>query len=128
MGALRGRYEVLERCNFACFYCGVPAQQGILQLQIEHVVPRAHGGTNDPWNLVAACAECNMGKGALMPTQQVIDRARDLYLTWAGTSDVAVCGHCGHVFRLEPDEEANHECWSCIGAWRRGYATGKGWS
>jgi 5-methylcytosine-specific restriction endonuclease McrA len=31
-------------------------------LEVDHVVPRANGGTNDIENLAAACVECNAGK------------------------------------------------------------------
>lgn len=31
----------------------------------DHVVPKYHGGTNHPANLVCACFECNKNKGSL---------------------------------------------------------------
>lgn len=57
---LRLRFEVLERCGFACRYCGRKSPD--VSLEIDHVIPIADGGTNDPANLVAACWECNLGK------------------------------------------------------------------
>jgi len=54
----RARYEVLRHCEFACFYCG---EQPPAKLVIDHVVPVAKGGTDDEWNLVAACQPCNAG-------------------------------------------------------------------
>ncbi len=30
---------------------------------VEHIVPRHHGGTNEPRNLALACARCNAEKG-----------------------------------------------------------------
>ncbi len=60
-GTLIG-YEVreylLEKFNRTCVYCdatGVP-------LQIEHVVPRAAGGSNRISNLTLACGPCNTAK------------------------------------------------------------------
>jgi 5-methylcytosine-specific restriction endonuclease McrA len=53
------RFEILKRDNYTCHYChrtGIP-------LEVEHVVPLYKGGTNDPKNLVAACHDCNQGKG-----------------------------------------------------------------
>jgi 5-methylcytosine-specific restriction endonuclease McrA len=32
-------------------------------LEVEHVVALYNGGTNDDSNLVAACHDCNQGKG-----------------------------------------------------------------
>jgi hypothetical protein len=56
------RFAVLERCGFACSYCG--ARPPGVVLTIDHVVPVSKGGTNDESNLVAACWECNAGKSA----------------------------------------------------------------
>lgn len=62
-GELQG-YEVreylLEKWGRACAYCdaeGVP-------LQVEHVVPRARGGSDRVSNLCVACAKCNQDKGS----------------------------------------------------------------
>jgi 5-methylcytosine-specific restriction endonuclease McrA len=41
-----------------CFYCGGRAQH------IDHFVPLSRGGSHDLDNLVAACAACNLSKGA----------------------------------------------------------------
>ena len=48
----------MARDAWACRYCGGPA------VQVDHVVPRAHGGGADPDNLVAACRRCNQLLGA----------------------------------------------------------------
>lgn len=56
------RWEILQRDNFTCQYCGVKGQDAVLH--IDHVVSVADGGTNDWRNLKTACAECNVGKGA----------------------------------------------------------------
>ncbi len=57
------RFMVLERDQFACRYCGAKAPE--VRLHIDHVVSIKNGGTNSPANLVAACQDCNLGKGAL---------------------------------------------------------------
>ncbi len=61
-GELAG-YEVreylLEKWNRHCAYCGV---RGV-PLQIEHIVPKARGGSNRVSNLTLACAPCNTTKG-----------------------------------------------------------------
>ena len=53
----RTRYEVLKRDNHACRYCGAVAPD--VKLQVDHVIPVALGGTDNPDNLVAACVACN---------------------------------------------------------------------
>jgi 5-methylcytosine-specific restriction endonuclease McrA len=55
------RFEVLKRDNFTCAYCGRKPPEG--EIHIDHVTPVSAGGTNQITNLVAACADCNRGKG-----------------------------------------------------------------
>lgn len=52
------RLAILARDNFQCVYCG--AQDN---LQLDHLRPRSKGGSNDPSNLVTACASCNRTRG-----------------------------------------------------------------
>lgn len=52
------RLEVLIRDNYQCVYCGREATEA------DHVYPKALGGKDSIDNLVAACKECNGGKGA----------------------------------------------------------------
>lgn len=56
------RYKILSRDNFRCQYCGRGVGEEVT-LHVDHVVPRCEGGTNDPSNLKASCADCNHGKG-----------------------------------------------------------------
>ena len=61
-GTLQG-YEVreylLEKFERKCVYCGAKG----VPLQVEHVVPRALGGTDRVSNLALACEACNQAKG-----------------------------------------------------------------
>lgn len=54
------RFRVLARDGFACVYCGATGKTH--QLVVDHVVPRARGGSNEVDNLRTACVECNSGK------------------------------------------------------------------
>ena len=56
----RLRFEILKRDHFACVYCGqgMPA----VIVEIDHVLARANGGSDDPSNLVTACFSFNRGK------------------------------------------------------------------
>jgi ATP adenylyltransferase len=56
------RYEVLKRARFRCELCGIPASERALE--VDHIVPRKHGGRDDLENLQALCWKCNSGKGA----------------------------------------------------------------
>lgn len=56
------RFEIFKRDNFQCIYCGRTPPDVLLQ--VDHVLPRASGGGNAEINLVTACRDCNLGKGA----------------------------------------------------------------
>jgi len=61
-GTLAGyetREYLLEKWEHKCAYCG----KENLPLQVEHIHPRANGGTNRVSNLCLACEKCNQAKG-----------------------------------------------------------------
>lgn len=58
----RLRFEILRRGGYRCYYCGATGAGSALT--VDHVVPVALGGTDEPSNLVTACADCNSGKSA----------------------------------------------------------------
>jgi hypothetical protein len=53
------RYQVLAR-DRKCVLCGAGPET--IQLQVDHVIPRSKGGSNDLTNLQVLCATCNRGK------------------------------------------------------------------
>jgi CRISPR/Cas system Type II protein with McrA/HNH and RuvC-like nuclease domain len=58
-------FEIYERCQGCCFYCDktvVPFTQRLHRWEIDHVISRAHGGTDTTDNLVVACFHCNRMK------------------------------------------------------------------
>lgn len=114
----RIRFDVLQRCNFACYYCGIPASQGLVELHIDHVVPVSLGGSNDPWNLVAACRPCNLGKADSAPAREVIERVRQECLDYETprARPVILCRYCGIPVALPEGEEAAIQCDSCMEA------------
>jgi 5-methylcytosine-specific restriction endonuclease McrA len=54
------REYLLEKFGRRCAYCKVEN----VPMQIEHIVPRARGGSNRVSNLTLACEPCNLKKGA----------------------------------------------------------------
>jgi hypothetical protein len=69
------RFKVLRACGFRCRYCGCSSTE--VRLGIDHVVPVIRGGTDDESNLVAACFDCNIGKGVL-----AVDLSGTDFLSW----------------------------------------------
>ncbi len=61
-GAVSGtlKYEVLKRARFRCELCGVMDAEKALE--VDHIVPRNHGGSDDISNLQALCYSCNAMK------------------------------------------------------------------
>ena len=53
------RYEILKRDRI-CQLCGATKLDRMLE--VDHIVPRSKGGTNDPSNLQVLCSRCNRAK------------------------------------------------------------------
>jgi 5-methylcytosine-specific restriction endonuclease McrA len=67
--------EVFNKSGGFCAYCDKKLDITKTNTHdaptIDHVVPKYHGGTNHPANLVCACNECNTRKGH-MPLSQFL--------------------------------------------------------
>jgi len=57
------RWKILKRDNFTCQYCGQSAPN--VQLEVDHKVALADGGTDEDDNLTTSCWACNRGKAGL---------------------------------------------------------------
>lgn len=77
----RVRYAVLTRDNFTCQYCRANGPD--TKLQVDHVVPVALGGSDDPSNLVTACEPCNSGKTSTSPTDEQVATANEAAMRWS---------------------------------------------
>lgn len=61
------RRTLYKRDNMTCQYCA--KRPGSSELTIDHVLPRAQGGTTTWENCVLACVECNARKANRTPAQ-----------------------------------------------------------
>ena len=61
-GYIKGtvRYRILSRARFRCELCGISADQKALE--VDHIVPRNKGGSDDESNLQSLCYSCNAMK------------------------------------------------------------------
>lgn len=69
-----------EACGWTCWVCGGDVDRagpltGPWAPTVDHVLPRARGGTNDPTNLRLAHRRCNGARGSSLPE---LDWPRDL--------------------------------------------------
>lgn len=54
------RYEILKRAKFRCELCGISADEKALE--VDHILPRNLGGSDEEHNLQALCYSCNATK------------------------------------------------------------------
>jgi hypothetical protein len=57
------RQEIAATAQYRCGYCLCQESVIGMPLEIEHIIPRAQGGTSEPENLWLACVFCNRYKG-----------------------------------------------------------------
>ncbi len=65
------RFNLFLRDGFTCQYCGDKEE-----LTFDHLVPRSRGGRTTWQNVVAACAPCNLRKGARLYSECNMHPAR----------------------------------------------------
>lgn len=106
----RLRFEILRRDNHTCRYCGATASDVILT--VDHVVPTALGGSDEPSNLVTACAPCNSGKSATNPDAPVVaDVAADA-VRWSAAIKLAAQAMLEDISRKQVVHEEFHDHWA----------------
>ena len=85
-GTLQGyniRNYLLEKHNRKCFYC----DKEVSSFEVEHMIPKAKGGSNRIDNLTLSCHSCNQKKGTLtaeefikqsLPAEKVAKKLKQL--------------------------------------------------
>lgn len=61
------RFNIFARDQNRCQYCG--QQFARMELNLDHVIPRAQGGRSTWENVVCSCLRCNREKGGRTPAQ-----------------------------------------------------------
>jgi hypothetical protein len=55
------RFEIFQRDNFTCQYCGATKDDGA-KLELDHKIPHSAGGKDEYANLITSCKTCNLAK------------------------------------------------------------------
>jgi hypothetical protein len=55
-------WTVLARDQWKCLSCGRSAREDGVLLEVDHIIPRSKGGSDDIINLQTLCKKCNIGK------------------------------------------------------------------
>jgi HNH endonuclease len=55
-------WAVLARDKWKCLSCGRSAREDGVLLEVDHIIPRSRGGSDDMINLQTLCKKCNIGK------------------------------------------------------------------
>lgn len=84
----RLRFEVLRRDGYTCRYCGAQAPDA--KLTVDHVIPVALGGGDEPSNLITACVDCNAGKSSIPADAALVEDVDAASLLWAKAIEKAV--------------------------------------
>ena len=101
-GTLFG-YEVreylLEKWGRRCAYCGAEN----VSLEVDHIVPRSHGGSDSLSNLTLACHTCNQRKGN-RPVEEFLHRKPEVLKKVLAQAKA-------------PSTQHDLHCWNDCGRW-----------
>ncbi|EFG75266.1 HNH endonuclease domain protein [Mycobacterium parascrofulaceum ATCC BAA-614] len=105
----RLRFEILRRDNHTCRYCGVTAPDA--KLTVDHVIPEALGGSDDPSNLVAACGDCNGGKSSMPADAALVADVAGDAMRWAAAMRQAAEEIAAEDDAIERILDAFYDAW-----------------
>jgi hypothetical protein len=131
------RDEIFKKYGGRCAYCGRELGT-IKQMQVDHIIPRFKGGTDDLDNLAPACRTCNnfkrsftveefrnqlIGQIAVLHNNSTAFRRAIKYNLIAFTGEPVVfyfekdgwCGTCGKPHRATREQS---DCQECAKYWR----------
>ena len=106
----RLRFEILRRDDFTCRYCGRKPPE--TELRIDHVLPKALGGTDDPGNLVSSCHDCNSGKTSIAPGSPLVAQVDADAIRWSAAIQHAAAKALEDVQGAHNYREGFYKAWN----------------
>ena len=85
------REAILNRDDHKCQLCGYSKAQGAT-LEVDHIIPVAANGTNDPDNLWTLCQACNRWKGDRMINERFLKSAVQYNYMSTWDTNGNICG------------------------------------
>lgn len=85
--------QIAVEARFCCVYCDMPFLEtwdSYMQFNVDHIVPRAHGGSEDVANLAASCQTCNRLKRTFNPAASLPPNAPKADLIAAARQHVSL--------------------------------------
>ncbi|QPC45571.1 HNH endonuclease domain-containing protein [Mangrovibacillus cuniculi] len=82
---------LLSYFDSCCFYCQKPLKMGIRETHVDHFIPWSFVQSDQIWNLVLSCNQCNLKKSDKLPFRAFVDviMERNEVLRETGDSQVA---------------------------------------
>lgn len=105
----RLRFEILRRDGHACRYCGAKAPDATLT--VDHVIPVALGGGDEPNNLVTACTDCNSGKSSMPGDAPIVEDVDATAMLFARALEQAAAIRASQIAVIEERIEQFDEAW-----------------
>ncbi len=103
------RLQILRRDNHTCQSCGAKAPD--VPLQVDHVVPVALGGSDEPSNLRALCEPCNSGKSATPPDAATVAQVAEDAVRWSQAMQAAAHEMLDDLDRREAHRQTFNAAW-----------------
>lgn len=98
------RQNIMARDRWKCQYCGIKVITQ--EMTMDHVIPRAQGGSTCWENIVTSCSACNAAKAARTPKQAKMKlRKYPARPTWVPIFSVQIGGSL-------PDQWASYVYWT----------------
>jgi 5-methylcytosine-specific restriction endonuclease McrA len=64
--------QLISRDGDRCYLC--QNKQAPVEYEIDHIIPRRHGGPDNLWNLALACKSCNCRKNDRIVSIRITDQ------------------------------------------------------
>lgn len=104
------RLQILRRDNHTCRSCGATAPDA--RLQVDHVVPVALGGSDEPSNLRTLCEPCNSGKSATPPDAATVAEVAEDAVRWSQAMQAAAREMLDDLSKRETYRQTFNAAWN----------------